>query len=133
MASQFGNFFSKRRNRTPNSPTSESESLESKKAKNLNESVEDNEQEGDVIIDALEMTGELAETLKGMLEKLQKLDTIENSVKKIETTMENLELRIANLEIYQQTATTDIEHLKESVTQLTKANVTITRRAARKS
>ena len=31
--------------------------------------------------------------------------------------MENLELRIANLEIYQQTATTDIEHLKESVTQ----------------
>ena len=117
MASQFGNFFSKRRNRTPNSPTSESESPESKKAKNLNESVEDNEQEGDVIIDALEMTGELAETLKGMLEKLQKLDTIENSVKKIETTMENLELRIANLEIYQQTATTDIEHLKESVTQ----------------
>ena len=75
----------------PNSPTSESESPESKKAQTLNESVEDNEQEGDVIIDALEMMGELAETLKGMLEKLQKLDTIENSVKKIETTMENLE------------------------------------------
>ena len=31
--------------------------------------------------------------------------------------MENLELRIANLENFQQTATTNIEHLKESVTQ----------------
>ena len=70
-----------------------------------------------MIIDALEMTGELAGTLKGILEKLQKLDTIENSVKKIETTMENLELRIANLENFRQTARTDIEHLKESVTQ----------------
>ena len=132
MASKFGNFFSKRRNTTPNSPTSESESSESKKAKNLNEGVEDNEQEGDVIIDALEMTGELAETLKGMLEKLQKLDTIENSVKKIETTMENLELRIANLENFQQTATTDIEHLKESVTQ-NEGKCNDYQRAARKS
>ena len=31
--------------------------------------------------------------------------------------MENLELRIANLETFEQTATADIEHLKESVTQ----------------
>lgn len=118
MANQLGNFFSKRRNRTPNSPTSESESPESKKSKNLNEIVEYiNEQDGDAIIDALEMTGEIAGTLKGILKKLQKLDRIESSVKKIETMMENLELRIANLENFQQTATTDIEHLKESVTQ----------------
>ena len=63
------------------------------------------------------MTGEIAGNLKGILEKLLKLDTIESSVKRIETTMENLELRIANLETFEQTATTDIEHLKESVTQ----------------
>lgn len=116
MANQFVNYFSKRRNRTPNSSTSESESPESKRSKNLEECVEENE-DGDVIIDALEMTGEIAGTLKGILEKLQKLDTIESSVKRIETTMENLELRIANLETFEQTATTDIEHLKESVTQ----------------
>ena len=116
MANQFVNYFSKRRNRTPNSSTSESESPESKRSKNLEECVEENE-DGDVIIDALEMTGEIAGTLKGILEKLQKLDTIESSVKRIETTMENLELRIANLETFEQTATTDNEHLKESVTQ----------------
>lgn len=115
MANQFVNYFNKRRNRTPNSSNSESESPESKRSKNLDESVE--EQDGDVIIDALEMTGEIAGTLKGILEKLQKLDTIESSVKRIETTMENLELRIGNLETFQQTATTDMEHLKESVTQ----------------
>ena len=61
--------------------------------------------------------GEMAGTLKGILEKLQKLDTIESSVKKIENTLENLEMGLANLENFQQTATTDIEHLKESVTQ----------------
>ena len=43
MANQFVNYFSKRRNRTPNSSTSESESPESKRSKNLEECVEENE------------------------------------------------------------------------------------------
>ena len=85
-----------------------------------------------MIIDALEMTGKIAGTLKGILEKLQKLDTIESSVKRIETTMENLELRIANLETFEQTATTDIEHLKESARKM-KTNASTTRSDARKS
>ena len=115
----------------PNSSTSESESPESKRSKNLEECVEENE-DGDVIIDALEMTGEIAGTLKGILENLQKLDTIESSVKRIETAMENLELRIANLETFEQTATTDIEHLKGTSRKM-KANASTTRSAARKS
>lgn len=62
------------------------------------------------------MTDDIAGTLKGILEKLQKLDTIESSVKKTESTLQHLETRIANIATFQETETIDIEHLKESVT-----------------
>ena len=63
MANQLVNYFNKRRNRTSDNSASESESPESKWSKNQDESVEHVQQDGDVIIDALEMTGEIAGTL----------------------------------------------------------------------
>lgn len=117
MATQLSNYFLKRRNRSGTNSGSESESPDFKRAKNLNESCVSETQDGDVVIDALEMTGGIAGTLNEILEKLKKLDTIESSVKKIQVSLENLEMRTANLENFQQSATQDMEQLKESLTQ----------------
>ena len=101
MANQITNFFNIRRSRTPSSPASESESPYCKRQKKLDESDEHEHQDGDVIIDALDMTEGIAETLKEILQKLRQLDSIESSVKKIEATLENLEVRTTNLENFQ--------------------------------
>ena len=104
MATQLSNYFLKRRNRSGNNSGSESDSPDFKRAKTLKESCVSETKDGDVIIDALEMTGGIIGTLKEILEKLKKLDTIESSVKKIEISLENLEMRTASLENFQQSA-----------------------------
>ena len=72
----------------------------------------DEGEENDVVLTALEMTDDLGGILKQILEKLQKLDSIENTVKKIEVNLSKLETRTAKLESFQETAASDIEQLK---------------------
>ena len=64
---------------------------------------------------ALNMSQDLAATLKSILEKLEKLDVIESSLKKIESKLENLERRTEKLEVFQATAKKDIDDLKSSL------------------
>ena len=107
MATQLSNYFLKRRNRSGTNSGSESDSPDFKRAKNLNsESCVSETQDGDVIIDALEMTGEISGTLNEILEKFTKLDTIESSNKDIEVSFEIL---TASLENFQQSATQEME------------------------
>ena len=72
----------------------------------------DEGEENDVVLTALEMTDDLGGILKVILEKLKKLDSIENTVRKIEVNLAKLETRTAKLEFFQETAASDIEQLK---------------------
>ena len=60
----------------------------------------------------MELTDDLSGTLKCILEKLKKLDTIECTVKKIEGSLDKLEERTAKLEELEKTAREDIDNLK---------------------
>ena len=53
---------------------------------------------------ALELTDDLSGILKGILEKLNKLDTIERAVKKIEGSLLKLEERRTKLKALEKTA-----------------------------
>ncbi|XP_068726263.1 uncharacterized protein [Montipora capricornis] len=53
--------------------------------------------------------------LQAILAKLEKLDSIESAVKKIEANLENLEIRTQTLEDFQITAQKDIDDLKEGI------------------
>ena len=64
---------------------------------------------------ALSMTQDVGATLQAILAKLEKLDSIESAVKKIEANLENLEIRTQRLEDFQITATKDIDDLKEGI------------------
>ena len=50
------------------------------------------------MMEALDKSGTISEQLKSILERLNKLDIIENSVKSIETNLANLKARTAKLE-----------------------------------
>ena len=67
MTTQLSNYFHSKRNRITTNSGSESDSPESKRIKNLNESSVSEIQDCDVIIDALEMTGGISEKLKKYL------------------------------------------------------------------
>lgn len=69
-------------------------------------------EESDIVLTALQMTDGMKEILKGILDKLKKLDTIKHTVKKIEASMVKLEERTARFEASEKTAKEDIEHLK---------------------
>ena len=127
MAETILNYVSRRRNRSSgSSPIRKGDSPEYKKAKNTEDSEpqsatrtttaqkdpHDEGEENDVVLAALEMTDDLGGILKQILEKLQKLDSIENTVKKIEVNLSKLETRTAKLESFQETAASDIEQLK---------------------
>lgn len=64
---------------------------------------------------ALSMTQDVGATLQAILAKLEKLDSIESAVKKIEVNLENLEKRTQRLEVFQTTAKKDIDDLKEGI------------------
>ena len=61
------------------------------------------------------MTQDVGATLQAILAKLEKLDSIESAVKKIEVNLENLEKRTQRLEVFQTTAKKDIDDLKEGI------------------
>ena len=70
------------------------------------------EEDSDIVLTALELTDDLSGILKGILDKLNKLDTIERSVKKIEGSLVKLEERTTKLEALEKTAREDIDNLK---------------------
>ena len=70
------------------------------------------EEDSDIVLTALELTNDLSGVLKGILEKLNKLDPIEGPVKKIEGSLVKLEERTTKLEALEKTAREDIDNLK---------------------
>lgn len=63
---------------------------------------------------ALSMTQDVGATLEAILDKLEKLDSIESAVKKIEANLKKLENQTRRLEDFQTTAKKDIEDLKKA-------------------
>ena len=99
----------KRRNRSSDSSADgRVESPEAKKAKNADNleilaanrehAGDASEEDSDIVLTAVELTDVLSGILKGILEKLNKLDTIERAVKKIEGSLVKLEERTTKLE-----------------------------------
>ena len=103
------NYVTKRRNRSSDSSADgRVESPEAKKAKNADNleilaanrehAGDASEEDSDIVLTALELTDDLSEILKGILEKVNKLDTIERAIKKIEGSLVKLEERTTKLE-----------------------------------
>ncbi|KAK3754317.1 hypothetical protein QZH41_006114 [Actinostola sp. cb2023] len=61
------------------------------------------------------MAGNLNEKLQQILKKLEKLDTIEKSTSKIESSLKELEIRMAKMEEFKITASKDIQELKDGL------------------
>ena len=61
------------------------------------------EEDSDIVLTALELTDDLSGVLKGILEKLNKLDPTEGPVKKIEGSLVKLEERTTKLEVLEKT------------------------------
>ena len=91
--------------KTISSASSEESSI-SPEAKKTKQQLSPRQFQDDEIMTALSMTQDLGATLQAILDKLDKLDTIESAVKKIETKLESLERRILKLEDFQQRRTT---------------------------
>ena len=83
-------------------------------AANREHASDTSEVDSDTVLTALELTDDLSGILKGILEKLNKLDTIERAVKKIEGSLVKLEERTTKLETLGKTAREDIDNLKHS-------------------
>ena len=123
MAETLLNYVTKRRNSSSDSSADgRVESPEAKKAKNADnleilaanrEHASDaSEEDSDIVLTALELTDDLSGILKGILEKLNKLDMIERAVKKTEGSLVKLEERTTKLEALEKTAREDIDNLK---------------------
>ena len=68
----------------------------------------------DEVMEALDKIGAIGEQLNTILDRLNKLDVIEISIKNIETNLANLKVRTAKLEDFEAGARKDIEDLKKS-------------------
>ena len=68
----------------------------------------------DEVMEALDKIGAIGEQLNTILDRLNKLDVIETSIKNIETNLANLKVRTAKLEDFEAGARKDIEDLKKS-------------------
>ena len=123
MAETLLKYVTKRRNSSSDSSADgRVESPEAKKAKNADNleilaanrehAGDASEEDSDIVLTALELTDVLSGILKGILEKLNKLDTIERAVKKIEGSLVKLEERTTKLEALEKTAREDIDNLK---------------------
>ena len=123
MAETLLNYVTKRRNSSSDSSADgRVESPEAKKAKNADNleilaanrehAGDASEEDSDIVLTALELTDDLSGILKGILEKLNKLDTIERAVKKIEGSLVKLDERTTKLEALEKTAREDIDNLK---------------------
>jgi len=71
------------------------------------------EQEEDEVMTALIMSEEVAAKVQKILEKLEKLDTIELSLKKIESKLAKLETRTTELKAFKEEAKKDFRELKD--------------------
>ena len=114
MAEFFNNLLSKRAFRSSDSSDDSTTSPEAKKPKKYDSPLtEGPEQEEDEVMTALNMSEEVAAKVQKILEKLEKLDTIELSLKKIESKLAKLETRTTELEAFKEEAKKDISGLKD--------------------
>ena len=67
-------------------------------AANLEHAGDASEEDSDIVLTAVELTVDLSGIFKGILKKLNKLDTIERAVRKIEGSLVKLEERTTKLE-----------------------------------
>ena len=121
MAESLLKYVSRRRNRSSDSSTEgKGDSPVTKKVKSTtdhdlstagDEHGEETE-DSNIVLTALELTDDLSGILKGILENLKKLDTIESAVKKIEGSLDKLGERTTRLEALEKSAREDIDHLK---------------------
>ena len=126
MAKAIDKYFTKRKDRSPVSPSEFPASPDAKKVKNLTLSEQSEEDElehveqeeageDEVFMSELDMSGEVATKLQTILHKLEKLDGIEGSLKKIEASLKSLEQRTEHLEAFHSSAKEDIRGMKESL------------------
>ena len=126
MAKAIEKYFTKRKDRSPVSPSEFPASPDAKKVKNLTLSEQSEEDElehveqeeageDEVFMSELDMSGEVATKLQTILHKLEKLDGIEGSLKKIEASLKSLEQRTEHLEAFHSSAKEDIRGMKESL------------------
>ena len=114
MAEIFNNLLNKRTFRSSDSSDDSTTSPEAKKPKKYDSPLtEGPEQEEDEVMTALNMSEEVAAKLQKILEKLEKLDTIELSLKKTESKRAKLETRTTELEAFKEEAKKDISELKD--------------------
>ena len=78
----------------------------------------DTEEDTCVSLPALNMTEEFSDTLQNILKKLDKLDSIEKSMKDFQATLLKLEGRVQNLESCHATTRRDVEDIKESLNSI---------------
>ena len=117
MADIFDQLFNKRRNRSSASSDGSSSSPEPKKSKQNSpspnkHSIEEEEEEEK---DADSVSDEIGAKLQAILAKLEKLDTIESTLRTIQVKLENLEARTQKLEHFRTRAEKDIGELKDGV------------------
>lgn len=113
MAEFFNNLFNKRTFRSSDSSDNSTTSPEAKNPKKYDSPItEGPKQEEDEVMTALDMS-EVAAKVQRILEKLQKLDMIELSSKKIESKLAKLETRTTELEVFKEEAKKDISELKD--------------------
>ena len=123
MAEFIDILLSKRRARqSSDNSTGSNSSPEAKKLRECDHSPEDeNGEEGDEILSALNMAGGFQKTLQDILkkleniEKLEKLDIIEEAVNDLRKSFDKLEGRRQTLEDAYKTTKQDVEGLKESL------------------
>ena len=123
MAEFIDILLSKRRARqSSDNSTGSNSSPEAKKLRECDHSPEDeNGEEGDEILSALNMAGGFQKTLQDILkkleniEKLEKLDIIEEAVNDLRKSFDKLEGRIQTLEDAYKTTKQDVKGLKESL------------------
>ena len=114
MAESFNNLLNKRTFRSSDSSDDSTTSPEEKKPKKYDSPLtEGPEQEEDEVMTALNMLEEVAANVQKILEKLEKLDTIELSLKKTEFKLAKLETRTTELEAFEEEAKKDISELKD--------------------
>ena len=112
MADTLVQFARKRRNRSSGSSVEDkTSSPDSKKQKNTLLSVSDVDS-SDEIMAALELTNDVSKKLAMIIRKLEKLDSIESSMKNIEASLAALEARTEKLEIFEASTTQDLDDLK---------------------
>ena len=119
MAEKLSNFIRKRRNRSSTSSGDETSPLhEAKKLRDLAETADENTnsdyEANDEIMEALCKIEKFGEQLNSIIARLSKLDSIESSVRNIETNLANLKARTGKLEEFEATAKNDIAELKKS-------------------